>query len=225
MQKQPLENISSSAILYLLCEKLPLDIYEDCLIDNDLHGLVISGTASEEQLKETWDNIYTQSLQLAQNNTYNEAFEILKDIDDCKAKLTIVNNTVLHFSCCNQQGIDLDIELIAVLNSMALRTGLKPEDRGEGLIKKLNMVVARAKKWVEKIEGLRKTLEGIRENNMSDGKTDRQYFDGWLDAISSDKGFFIKASEITVSRFYRSIELLKEKARKLEIEKQRRLYA
>ena len=225
MQKQPSKNISSSVELYLLCEKLPLDIYIDCLIDNDLKGLIISGIATQEHLQEAWDKIYTQSLQLSQSKVYNEAFEILKEIDDCTAKLTIVNNTVKLFSICNEQNLDNDQELINVLNSMALRSGIKPSDRGNELIKKLNAVIGRAKKWAERIEELRKNLAAIREENEGDGKADRNYFDAWLDIISEDKGFYVKANEITVSRFYRAIEQIREKATKLEIEKQKKQYA
>jgi hypothetical protein len=121
---------------------------------------------------------------------------------------------------CSEQGIDNDADLIAVLNSMALRTGIKPEDRGLVLIKKLNQVVARAKKWVDRIYELRKNLEEIRAGK-GETKVDRKYFDDWLDAISEDKGFFVKATEITVSRFYSSINSMIEKLQKSEIEKQK----
>jgi len=197
----------------------------DCLIDNDLKGLIISGIATQEQLQDAWDKIYTQSLQLSQSNTYNQAFEILKEIDDCNAKLTIVNNTVKHFTLCNEQNIDNDQDLINVINSMALRSGIKPCDRGNELAKKLNMVIGRAKKWVDRVSELRKTLDELREESEGTGKADRSYFDAWLDAISEDKGFYVKASEITVSRFYRSIRQIREKANKLEIEKQKQQYA
>lgn len=197
----------------------------DCLIDGDLKGLIISGVATQEQLQQAWDKIYTQSLELSQNKAYNEAFEILKEIDDCTAKLTIVNNTVRHFTLCNEQNLDNDQDLINILNSMALRSGIKPTDRGNVLIKKLNTVISRAKKWVEKIEELRKSLEVIRQENEGNEKTDRSYFDAWLDVISQDKGFYIKSSEITVSRFYRAINQLREKNQKLEIEQQKQQYA
>jgi hypothetical protein len=200
--------------LYLLCEKLPLDIYIDCLVDGDLKGLIISGVVTTDELQQAWDKIYTQSLKLSQGNNYNEALEIMKGIDDCTAKVTIVNNVVKHLSLCNEQNIDNDIDLIKVLDSLALRSGIKPEDRGNILIKKLNTVVGRAKKWVEKIAELRKNLEAISQSNEG-VDTGREYFDGWLEAISEEKVFYVKANEITVSRFYRSINSMREKAKQL----------
>lgn len=223
MQKQPLENTSLSGSLYLICEKCPLDVYIDCWVDNDLKRLVITGAASDETLQKTWDKLFLQSLQISQSGTYNEVLEITKEIEDCKAKLTIVNNTVSHFILCNQHGIDNDIELIKVLDSLALRSQIKPEDRDNVLIKKLNSVIGRAKKWVDKITQLRKTMDEIKADN--DGKKiDRVYFDNWLECISEEKGFFVKANEITVSRFYNSITRVREKAQKLEMA-QNRQYA
>jgi hypothetical protein len=196
---------------------LPLDIYIDCWVDGDLYKLIISGNATQEELQKVWDKIFLQSLQLSQSGTYNEAFEIMKEIDECNAKLTIVNNTVRHLSMAGEQDIDNDMELVAVLSSMALRPNIKPEDRGQVLIQKLNAVIARAKKWVDKVISLRETLKEIR--NDKDGKIDRNYFDNWLDCISEYKGYHIKATDITVSRFYNAIAQIKERNQKREIEK------
>lgn len=193
-----------------------MDIFIDCLVDEDLKGLIIEGTASEKELKDVWDKIYVQFCELSQSGQYNEAFEILKDIGDCEAKLTIVNNTVKHLSLCNEKNIDNDIELISILNTLALRSQIKPEDRGEILIKKLNSVVGRAKKWVERIAVLREKLEKIRSANS--GKMDRVYFDECLEALSGERKYNILASEITVSRFCLSLNRLREKAERMDME-------
>ena len=211
-------NISESSILYLICEKLPLDIYVDCWIDNDLKRLIISGNPTQEELQKTWDKIFLQSLKLSQTGTYNEAFEILKEIDDCNAKLAIVENCVKHFSICDERGIDNDMELVKVLNSLALRCNILAEDRGEVLIRKLNAIIGRAKKWVDKINTLRQKMEKIKAGK-EESKIDRNYFDNWLDCISEHKGYFIKAEEITVSRFYNAIAQIRERAQKAEIKK------
>jgi len=214
------ENTSESCNLYLICEKLPLDIYVDCWIDSDLKGLIISGNAPQELLQKTWDKIFLQSLKLSQTGTYNEAFEILKEIDDCNAKLAIVETCVKHFSICNERGIENDMELVKILNSLALRCNVLAEDRGEVLIHKLNAVIGRAKKWVDKINTLRQTMEKIKAGK-EEGKIDRKYFDNWLDCIGEHKGYHINAEEITVSRFYNSIAQIRERSQKEEIKKQR----
>ena len=218
MQKPQSENISSSATLYLICEKLPLDIYIDCWIDRELERLIISGSPTKEELKKAWDSIFLQSLKLSQSGNYNEAFEIMKEIDVCNAKLAIVENTVMHLSIGADQGIDNDMELVAVLNSMALRCNVKPEDRGQILIHKLNAVIGRAKKWVDKVRTLNQNLEEIKATK-DEKKVDRTYFDNWLDCISEHKGYHVKATEITVSRFYNAIAQVRERNQKEEIKK------
>lgn len=220
-QKSQSGNTSISSNLYLICEKLPLDIYIDCWVDKDLNRLIISGQPTKEDIQKAWDKIFLQSLQLSQSGTYNESFEILKQIDDCTAKLVIVNNTVRHLSICNENNFDNDKELISVLNTLALRCNILPGDRGDILINKLNAIVGRAKKWIDKIATLRKTLDKVREENK-ETKIDREYFDSWLETISEFKGYFIKPQDITVSRFYYSIGQIREKNRQLELKKLKR---
>jgi hypothetical protein len=171
---------------------LPLEIFIDCLIDNDLSGL---GTGSE--LQDIWNKIYTQSLELSQDGSYNEAFEIMKEIDDVRAKITIANAAIDYLQ------MSFDDEIVAVLNSFALQCNLKAEDTGSTIISKLNAVIARMKKWFPKLTRLQADLDKLRSSSV--GKINRGYFDNWLDAMSQEFGYHVKATDITVSRFYRNV--------------------
>lgn len=192
--------LSISFLLYSDCSKLPLDRFIDCLVDNDLSQLIISGTPTPEQLQETWDKIYLEYCQLSQNGTYNETLELYREIYDLRAKISIVNNTIQYLQ------ISYDRELVLILNKLALGCTVTEEDKGEVLIDKLNGVIARMKKWFPKLKQREKELEELRKENT--GKVDRSYFDNWLDAISIDFGFMIESSRITVSRFCRAIAKL-----------------
>lgn len=191
--------------MFQTCEKLPLEIYIDCLIDGDLSGL---GTGDD--LQYVWDKIYTESLNLSEDGTYNEAFEIMKEIDDVKAKITIANAAIDYLQ------MSFDDEIVAVLNSFALQCTLKAEDTGGTIITKLNAVIARMKKWFPKLTRLQSDLDKIRSG--STGKINRAFFDNWLDAMSKDFGYHVKAADITVSRFYRNVIKMNEAARKREME-------
>lgn len=198
--------LSISYRLYNDCGKLPLDRFIDCLVDNDLSQLIITGTATESELQTVWDKIYVQYCQLSQDGSYNEVFEILKEIDDLKAKITIANNSIKHLQ------LSFDQDLVNVLNSLALRCTVKDGDKGEVLINKLNAVVARIKKWFPRLSKAEKDLNVLRETNT--GKIDRAYFDDVLEAMSEHKGYQIEASKITVSRFCRSLVKMNEQAQK-----------
>ncbi|GAC1392817.1 MAG: hypothetical protein NVSMB46_09630 [Candidatus Saccharimonadales bacterium] len=196
-------------MLFLVCEKLPLDIFIDCLIDNDLKQLIISGTATEKKLQEVWDNIYVQYCQLSQDGTYNQVFELMKEVNDLRAKITIVNSIVTYLQ------IRFDKELVDILNVFTLLCDITEDDKDDVLITKLNLVVARMKNWFPLLEQREKDLEEIRKTNT--GKVDRAYFDDALDIMSEAKGYQIEAGKITVSRFCRSLVRMNEQAKKEQL--------
>ncbi len=209
MQQRHSENASSLKTLFLLyndCAKLPLDRFIDCLLDNELSQLIISGTPTQEQLQEAWDKIYVQYCQLSQDGSYNEVFEIMKEINDLRSKITIVKNVIDHLQ------LSFDKELVDILNVFALRCNIVESDKGEMLVNKLNMVVARMKKWFPRLSMREKELDELRNKNI--GKIDRSYFDDILEAMSENKGYQVEASKITVSRFCRSLVKMNDHAQK-----------
>lgn len=206
---QPSATGSKSARLYQTCDKLMLDIFIDCLLDHSLDLLIIEGTASEQELETTWDKIYVESCQLNQGESYNEILELTRDINDINAKINIVNNIVTHLQ------LSFDQELVNVLNTFGLRCEVKEEDKGNELTIKLNNVIARAKKWLMVLGQKKRALEEIRGKNT--GKTDRAYFDEWLDVMSEQKGYHVESNKITVSRFYRSMSKIRNDAERDEM--------
>lgn len=186
-----------------------MDRYIDCLLDNDLQQLIIditkAGAVKPEQLQAAWDKVYVQSLELQSHGTYNEMFELLKEINDLRAKITIVNNTVQHLQ------LSYDKELVDILNVLALRCDVIETDFGEVLIVKLNRVIARMKKWFLQLSTAEKQLEKVRAENTN-GKLDRGYFDNIFEVMSENKGYQVEAGRITVSRFYRSLIRMNQQA-------------
>lgn len=202
MQSTP---VPPSGILYRDCFKLPLDVFMDCLLDNDLSGL---GPESEER-DEIWDKIYIQHLEQSQSTGYNEAFELMKEINDYRAKITIANNCISHLQ------MQYDAEIVGVLNLFALQCRIEPEDIGDVLIKKLNGVVAKMKKWFPMMKKAQADLDALRKKDGA--KVDRKYFDEALEAISNEKGYNVEASRITVSRFNAAVNKITEKALKQQV--------
>lgn len=185
----------------------------DCILDNNLRGLIIEGSPTDKELCETWDKVYVQSCQLSQNGTYNEVFSVLKDIDDLRAKITIANNIIRHLE------ISFDQDLVNILNTLALKCNLKEDDTREVTVNKLNGVIARMKKWFPRLTEREAKLEELRSSNTL--KMDRNYFDDWMDAISKDSGYHVRSNEITVSRFYRAMNKLNKQAEKEQFKKMR----
>lgn len=209
MPPQQSGSVSASCKLYQDCAKLPLDIFIDCLLDNDLQQLIISGVATQDQLQITWDKIYIQYCQLCQDGSYNEVFETLKEINDLRAKIHIVNNIIQYLQIC------FDNDLVALLNSYALDCTLTAEDKGQVMITKLNMVVARMKRWLTILSQKEKKIEELREQKT--GKITRAYFDEVLETLSDYKGYQLKSSELTVSRFCLALSKMNEERKQQQV--------
>jgi len=64
--------------LYTTIHKLPLQIFIDIIVDEDLKLLIIEGEASEEVLNETWQNILNEYTQAISNK------EVINKIDETK---------------------------------------------------------------------------------------------------------------------------------------------
>lgn len=183
---------------------MPLDIFIDCLLDGDLSGI---GTGPD--VDEVWDKIYLQHLEQSQAVGYNEAFELMKEINDYRAKITIANNCISHLQ------MQYDADIVGVLNLFALGCRVGPDDAGDELIKKLNGVVARMKKWFPMMKKAQSDLDTLRKKDGA--KVDRKYFDEALEAISNEKGYNVEASKITVSRFNTAVNKITEKALKQQV--------
>lgn len=203
---------NTSYHLYDNCSKLPLDRFIDCLIDNDLQQLIISGVPTDQDLQEVWDKIYVEYCQLSQDGSYNEVFEVMKEINDLRAKITIATDTIKYLSELNY-----DKDLVDILNVFALRCTITAEDAGDILINKLNTVVARIKKWFPRLNQKERELDELRKKNI--GKIDRTYFDDVLEVMSEVKGYQIESSKITVSRFCRSLIKMNEQAEREQLKR------
>lgn len=194
---------TSSSTLYLTCAKTPLEVFIDCLVDGYYEGLIISGNPNEEELKEAWNNIYLEYCSLMQENQHNEVFELIKEINSLNAKITLVDTCVRHLA------YNFDQQIVDILNELRLRCNLLETDQGEKLLKKLDGVISRAKKWLVEIQVAEAKLQTLQEKDKENNP--REYFYDMLMVISKQNGYHAKSSDITVYEFCRHIKKLNEK--------------
>lgn len=186
------------APLYHTCEKLPLDIFVDCLIHGDLSGL------GQGDMQPVWDKIYLQSLDLSNSGSYNETWECMKEINDLRAKITEATAIIDYLQMV------YDDELVGFLNQMGLRCILTPEDTGDVIIEKLNGVVGRMKKWFPRLSQREAELKEMQKEGGQ--KIGADYFDNWLEVITQQWGVMVRAADITVARFYRAVNKISQRA-------------
>jgi hypothetical protein len=200
--EKPFSKGISSAILYHSCNKVDLETFLDCLYENDFSGLVIDGQPTEEEIKSAWQKIYLEYCTLIQDGQYNEVFELTKDINTTNAKITLVDGIVKHLV------VGFDQELVTVLNAFSLRCDLREEDYPDAVIKKLNGVISRAKKWLIGLELNEQKLSLIQSENTE--KTTRDYFDDMMLLINKYNGYHVRKTELTVTEFCKTIKKLNE---------------
>ncbi len=73
--------------IYSSCNDLPLRKFIDCIVDENLQALTISGFPGESELKAAWDNILLEYSELIGNNEYRIYVQLFKDIQISKITL------------------------------------------------------------------------------------------------------------------------------------------
>lgn len=166
-----------------------MDCFIDCLVDGDLSALVISGEPTKKELADAWEHIFLEYCSLTASVSNNPSLSLLREINDLKAKIIIVNNIVDFLR------LRWDADLIKILNQLSLSCTLSKDD--EQYEKKLNSVLNRSKRWYTRLEAAKKELEKLREEN----KAERSYFDETLNAMSSLYKYQVNSQTLTVTRF------------------------
>jgi ribosomal protein S15P/S13E len=97
-KKKPLKKTASLPLnIYHTCANLPLSKFISCICDNDLNSLIITGTASNEQLEESWILILSEYQEL-KDDTIDSVTQIrlTKEIKRLKNHLFLVD-TCVHY--------------------------------------------------------------------------------------------------------------------------------
>jgi len=189
-----------------------LDRFIDCLENDDYNRLIVNegDFATPERLASTWEKVYTQFAELSADGTYNQVYELSKEIDDLRCKIYLTDGCIYHLR------LEYSKPLIDILNGLSLMCDIVEKDSGPQLESKLQAIQGRAKKWLMKLKEKRKQLSVLQEENT--GKMDRKYFDNELDNLTKYQGVFISDTTITVSRFLRLRNKMYAEFKKKEME-------
>lgn len=187
------------------CSRLTLDKFFACLFDDDLNTLTISGQPPQEVLIETWQNIYTEYNNLMQGDSYNEVFELTKEVSLLKMKIEVTDSIVKFLQ------YDYDHQLVSILKSMGLRPNLSPDDSGSILLEKLQSIITRAKSWVTQLDiKTDELLKALGKNANAEKNTGRVYYDDLILSLSRFLQYQISIKEMTVAQFCRGINRMNE---------------
>jgi hypothetical protein len=199
--ESPSKAVSASWKLYQDCSKLELDRFLDVLYDKDFDRLIIEGQPPEQVIKDAWNKIYLQYTELANDGSHNEVLDKVTQVNVLNGRIILINGIVAHLE------IGYDEDLVKMLNQLGIPCDLKAD---EDPAKKLKAVNARAKRMVVQMEILQKELYNMQET--TEKVQGRDYYDDWLDALSRNRMYAVKAKDITVTQFFRAIKRLNEES-------------
>jgi hypothetical protein len=194
---------SKSKKLYTDCKRLPLDIFIECLLDNDFSRLVIEGEPTKAEIGEAWMKIFNEYSIHAGGDSHNEIFIKTKAINALSAKIFIIEGL-----CCNLRHDHYE-PACKILNGYALHCDLKADDSYKVRAEKVEMILSRAGRFYTQLDKLKvQLLEAQKKNVKGAGGSD--YFDDMLNLMSEQNGYMVRAQDITVTRFIKMINKLRD---------------
>ena len=84
---------------------LKLTDFIACCVDNDLHSIVISGQADEEQLGNAWLHLLSQYYEARQDARANQHRELLGQLEALKIRAAVIEMLVEAYKCFPTQMI------------------------------------------------------------------------------------------------------------------------
>ncbi len=209
---------------------LPLSKFIDCIVENNLSALIISGLPTEQQLHESWENIMNEYTEIIGTQEYRMYVQIFKEISLLKITLQQIN-AIAHKGTENLDIDDKDYFATGILRltydeyfAKELNILLRTDCKFNWLDQKsyhaeLDKCISRSKSIKIKIDLKNIQFEAIEEKNKnkSAAKIDRQYFTSILITLSDHAKFRIdeniKMSEYCerVKRFSDYCESMKSK--------------
>lgn len=174
--------------LFDSCEITPLSVFKSCLINNDLSSLVISGSVDPETLDKTWSNLWYEYCDLVGERQYRQIFELLKEINYQKNRLTALECAVISIE---NGHTSKDIEHVLRSN------GYNPAD--------LEMCKRRMKSINITIEQLTKELESKKDEKQTETINKQRMNENFTDSVLMLQkfGFVIDLNKTTVFEYAR----------------------
>lgn len=195
--------------LYQTCERCPLDVFLDCLFDQDYDRLIIAGQPSPDELVNTWQNLYQGYCELTNQGNLTDHMKLMQECNIALCKIQVVESINKAFKWYYAP------ELIEILENLMLKPGINPDDDFKTIGVKMAMVMVRAKKLAVEYQAKKKQLDDLEAANKGK-EANRATFEDTLTAMSKHNGYPVKAKDISVARFVRESEQLsKEIMRKI----------
>lgn len=205
--------VETKGIVYEKIYDLPLNKFIDCIVDNNLSSLTISGYPTQEQLITAWDNILAEYSELIGTDEYRMYVQLYKEVNIIKITLNQITIAI------NILRVVRDNYFVIELNKL-LGTDCKFNWNDQASYQaECTKCMNRSAALKIKLDLKNMQFEAIEKKNSSGtgGKLERQYFTSILITLSDHVKYrieeTIKMSEYCdrVKRFSDYCEQIKKK--------------
>jgi hypothetical protein len=218
-QDLPLPQGDQSAKYYQSISNLPLNRYKDCLLNENLSALIISGQPTGQQLTEAWGKISQEYADAMGDHEYKLYLKLFKDVH-------LINATIEQVKICVTQ-----LEVVLVLpdsipekamyrdfyskevNGLLLTQFFFDFNNIETYRKNLQRCLNRSKGIKLELDMVMARYEAIKQKYEEGKKPDETYFDAILITLSDAAGYHL-TDGITVFEFCERIKRLNDAAKR-----------
>jgi hypothetical protein len=174
------------------------------IVNNEIHKLVIKGYFEKNELTVIWDKLYSQYIELLEDDTQKAVLKALKDIYLLNFKFERVTILV------NLLGEFYHKEIAQELKRLGYNVDLNPEKGLDLYYRNLNSIFNQAKTLLVQIKNREKDLEILKSKNASGKKQTLEDFEEILIGLSEFYGYNIKAEEISLGKFALLLKRMKK---------------
>jgi hypothetical protein len=210
MQTKQEQAASRPLSLYRGCNALPMEIFVQCLCDENLKALVIEGKASGEQLHHAWIMILTEYYEL-KGDADGQQWLLSRDVMRLENHLTLLDRCVEFLKTRWSDSIAESINKLGYT--------FRPISK-EDYWDDLNRVVQKSKTKYIHLQQMIKELE-MQVKKVEGKKPARDYFDNMLINFEEMQKVSYSLDTLTVQKFvllekryWHQVELLKARAAK-----------
>jgi len=210
MQTKQEQAILRPLSLYRGCNNLPMEIFIQCLCDENLDALVIEGKATKEQLHHAWVMILAEYYEL-KGDVDGEQWLLSRDVMRLENHLTLLDRCVEFLKTRWSDSIAESINKLGYT--------FRPASKGD-YWEELNRVVQKSKTKYIHLQQMIKELEA-QVKKVEGKKPTRGYFDNMLIHIEEMQKVSYSLDTLTVQKFvllekkyWHQVELLKARAAK-----------
>ncbi len=186
-RSKPLSN------LYTRCSQTPLEVFIDVLVNKNLNRLVRYGKATQNQMNEAWELIFTEYCEISGSPQYQRLLNLSREIGGLQSKLLSIQ------LCIRVLGYRYSSKCVATLRRFGYNYRFNLQDP-EGYLKDIKAVMTKSKSVELALD--QSLVDYNKLMKESDGKNlSEEYFQKALVELSKFMGFRIDAKEISVGEY------------------------